>query len=65
MKVKKIIGWSLLIITVISILAGITLALMIKYDYTFFVSLLMVIGGTSSVLLLTMALSWALETVLE
>ena len=65
MKVKKIIGWSLLIITVISILTGITLALMIKYDYTLFVSLLMVIGGTSSLLLLTMALSWALETVLE
>ena len=65
MKVKKIIGWSFLIITVISILAGITLALMIKYDYTLFVSLLMVIGGTSALLLLTMALSWALETVLE
>jgi hypothetical protein len=65
MKVKKIIGWSLLVITVISALAVITLGLMIKCDYTLFVSLLMVIGGTSALLLLTAALSWALETVLE
>jgi uncharacterized protein (DUF697 family) len=65
MKIKKIIGWSLLVITVVSALAAITLGLMIKYDYTLFVSLLMVIGGTSALFLLTWALTWAVETVLE
>ncbi len=65
MKVKKIVGWSLLGITVVSVLTAITLGLMIKCDYTLFVSLLMVIGGTSALLLLTWALAWALETVLE
>jgi hypothetical protein len=65
MKVKKIIGWSFLIIIAISVLAVITLGLMIKYDYTLFVSFLMVIGGVSALFLLTWALVLALETVLE